>query len=219
MRVFASCVAVALCAACGQSVAPARTDVTDSSSVRAAGVNPAMVARVRPDLPTGYEFAALPATAAPVALWGFGPAWMADPSPCGGLADPAGDGVVHGWSASGPGGIVYAVVADATVALDAALVDSCGTWTVSAGRHTGGVVNLVAAPAIDSAASVGMITDATTTVEGGIETHSHAETFTAYLGDHVVYVTVVTDPGSAAPSLGPGVASDLLVKTVAAIRG
>jgi hypothetical protein len=218
MRVFASCVAIALCAACGQSAAPAPTDMPDSSSVRAAGLNPARVARVRPDLPTDYEFAALPATVAPVALWGFGPAWAADPSPCGGLADPAGDGVVHGWSASGPGGIVYTVVADATVTLDAALVDSCGTWTVSAG-HTGGVVNLVAAPAIDGAASFGMITDATTTVEGGIETHSHAETFTAYLGEHVAYVTVVTDPGSAAPSLGPGVASDLLVKTVAAIRG
>ncbi len=218
MRVFASCVAVALCAACGQSAAPAPHGVTVSPSAAPAGLNAARVERVRAYLPTGYEFAALPVRVAPVALWGFGAAWTTDPSSCGGLADPAGDGVVHGWSASGPGGIVYAVVADATVALDAALVDSCGTWNVSAG-HTRGVVNLVDPPAIDGAATSGMITDSTTTVEGGIETHSRAETFIAYLGDHAAYVTVVTDPGSSAPSLGPGVASDLLVKTVAAIRG
>jgi hypothetical protein len=61
--------------------------------------------------------------------------------------------------------------------------------------------------------------EVTTTVEGGTETRSQAETFVAYLGDHAAYVTVVTDPGSSAPSLGPGFASDLLVKTVAALRG
>ncbi|HYO03601.1 MAG TPA: DUF5642 family protein [Mycobacterium sp.] len=218
MRVFAYCVVIALCAACGQSVAPVPPGVANSSSAAPAGVSPARVERVRVHLPTDYEFAILPSRTAPVALWGFGQAWTADPSPCGGLADPVGDGVVHGWSASGPGGIVYAVVADATVGVDQAQVDACGTWTLSAG-HTSGVVNLVDPPAIDGAATLGMITDATTTVEGGIETHSHAETFIAYLGDHAAYVTVVTDPGSSAPSLGPAVASELLVETVAAIRG
>jgi hypothetical protein len=144
--------------------------------------------------------------------------WTADPPGCGGLADPAGAAAAHGWSASGPGGIVYAVVADAQVGLDPLLVDSCGTWSMSAG-HTSGVVDIVDPPAVDGAATLGMISDATTTVEGGIETHSHAETFIAYLGEHVAYVTVVTDPGASAPSLAPGFAADLLVKTVAAIRG
>jgi hypothetical protein len=218
MRVFASCVAIALCAACGQPDTESPPEVAHSSSPAPAAVNPARVERVRPDLPTGYEFAPLPVRAAPVALWGFGVTWTADPPGCGGLADPAGAAAAHGWSASGPGGIVYAVVADASVGLDRALVDSCGTWSMSAG-HTTGVVDVVDAPAVDRAATMGMISDATTTVEGGIETHSHAETFVAYLGDHVAYVTLVTDPGAAAPSLAPGFASDLLVKTVAAIRG
>jgi hypothetical protein len=64
-----------------------------------------------------------------------------------------------------------------------------------------------------------MATAATTVVEGGTETHSSADTFVAYLTDHVVYVTVVTDPGSSAPALGAPFAADLLVKTVATIRG
>jgi hypothetical protein len=218
MRVFVSCAVIAVCAACGQAATPAPAGVAGSTSAAPSGVNTARVDRVRADLPTGYEFAALPGRAAPVALWGFGPEWTADPPPCGGLADLAGDGAVRGWSASGPGNIVYAVVADAPVGLDQALVDSCATWSLSAGRTTGDV-HLVDPPAIDGAATLGMVTDTTTTVEGGIETHSRAETFIAYLGDHAAYVTVVTDPGSSAPSLGPGVASDLLVKTVAAIRG
>ncbi|MBJ7337942.1 DUF5642 family protein [Mycolicibacterium sp.] len=216
MRVLASFAGIALCAACGQSTIPP-TVTTPSPSV-AATLDPARVERVRADLPAGFEFSALPDRPAPIALWGFGPAWTADPLPCGGLADPAGDAAVRGWSASGAGGIVYAVVADASVALDRSLADSCDTWSVSAG-HTSGVATTVAAPAIDGAATLGMIAEATTTVEGGIETHPHAETFTAYLGDHVAYVTVVTDPGAASPSLGPGLASELLVKTVAAIRG
>lgn len=217
MRVFAYCVAVALCAACGQSAAPAPPGAYSPLAAPAA-LNPARVERVRAFLPTGYEFAALPSQTAPVALWGFGQAWTADPSPCGVFADSAGDGLVHGWSASGPGGIVYAVVVDATVGMDQTLVQTCGAWSLSAG-HTSGIVNLVDPPVIDGAATLGMIADATTTVEGGIETHSHAKMFIAYLGDHAAYVTVVTDPGSSAPSLGIGVASDLLVSTVAAIRG
>jgi hypothetical protein len=216
MRVFASCVALALCAGCGQSRPPAPPSAT--TSVAPVGVDPTRVERVRAALPAGYEVSALPTGAAPVSLWGFGNGGQADPPTCGGLADTAGDAVVHGWSASGSGGIVYAVVADASVGLDRAVVDACGTWTMTAG-HTSGVVTVVDAPAIDDAVTVGMVTDATNTVEGGIETHSHAETFTAYLADHTAYVTVVTDPGSSAPSLAAGVASDLLVKTVAAIRG
>jgi len=181
-------------------------------------VDPGRVDRVRADLPTDYEFTPLPARAEPIALWGLGAQWAADPPPCAGLGAPAGGAPVRGWSASGPGGIVYAVVADAGAVLDQALVDACGTWRVSAG-HTSGAVGVVPAPTVDGAATLGLSADVTTTVEGGTETHSDAETFVAYLAQHVAYVTVVTDPGSSAAPLAPGFASDLLVKTVAAVRG
>ena len=89
---------------------------------------------------------------------------------------------------------------------------------MSAG-HTSGTVAFAAAPAIDGAATVGLSTTTTTVVEGGTETHSHADTFTAYLGDYVAFVTVVSDPGSPNPPLGQDFAADLLVKTVSALRG
>jgi hypothetical protein len=219
MRVFASFVAIAACAACGSGGAPAPPAASDSSpSSSVAVLNPVRVERVRAELPDGYEFAGLSGRTAPLALWGFGPAWTADPPACGALADPASVGTVHGWSASGPGGIVYVVVADGPGAVDPALPDACATWTLTAGPTTG-VVTLVPAPAVDGAVTSGMVTDATTVVEGGTETHTHADTFVANLGDHVAYVTVVTDPGASAPVLGPDVAAELLVKTVAAIRG
>jgi Domain of unknown function (DUF5642) len=88
---------------------------------------------------------------------------------------------------------------------------------VSAG-HTGGTVAVVAAPAIDSAATVGLSSSTTTVVEGGTETHSQADTFTAYLGDYVAFITVVSDPGSTNPPLGQDFAAILLVKTVSALR-
>ena len=218
MRVFASWLTVASCvAACSPAQAPAPTETASPPAVRA-GVDPMRVERVRSDLPTGYEFTPLPARATPIALWGLGPQWRADPASCAGLGDPAGEGPVRGWSASGPGGIVYAVVVGSAAGLDRAALDACGAWSLSAG-HTAGVVTVVDPPVVDGAQTLGLSTDATTTVEGGTETRSHAETFVAYLGDHVAHVTVLTDPGSSAPSLGPGFASDLLVKTVAALRG
>jgi hypothetical protein len=64
-----------------------------------------------------------------------------------------------------------------------------------------------------------MVTDATTVVEGGTETHSRAATFSAYLSGHVVYVTIVTDPGSPDPALGQDFAAALLAKAVSAVRG
>lgn len=219
MRVFASCVAVVLCAACGQAAPPSSPPTpSPSQSSSAAALQPARVERVRSDLPDDYEVTDLTGRAAPLALWGFGPAWTADPVSCGALADPAGDGAFHGWSASGPGGIVHAVVAISPVGLDPAAAESCGSWTLSAGP-TSADVTLVGAPAIDGAATLGMATDATTVVEGGTETHTHADTFVAYLDGYVAYVTVVTDPGAAGPALRADFASGLLVQTVVAIRG
>jgi hypothetical protein len=219
VRAFASCLAVALCAACSPSDAPRSPAGSPESSARAAAINLADVARVRGDLPAGYEVADLVGRAAPLAFWGFGPQWVADPPQCGVLSDPPVDGAtVRGWSGSGPGGIVYVVAAAALGAPDPALIGECGTSTLTAG-HTSGTVTTVEAPAIEAATTLGVRTEATTVVEGGTETHSHADTFTAYFEGYAAYVTVVTDPGSSAPVLGAGFAAALLVKTVSALRG
>jgi hypothetical protein len=217
VRLFALLATLSLCVvACGGSPSSAPSTAIPGSSTR---VNPARIERVRTELPNGYEEAGLAGRGAPVAFWGLGPDWTADPQRCGALADPVTDAATaRGWSASGAGGIVYAVVAASVATLDPALIDECGQWSVSAGR-TSGTVTLVAAPAIDGAATVGLSTTATTAVEGGTETHSHADTFTAYLGGYVAFVTVVTDPGSPNPALGQDFAAELLVKTVSALRG
>jgi hypothetical protein len=241
VRVFAAGAAVALCAACGPSDAPHPAAGSLAPSSQAVGVDLAGVARVRGDLPAGYEVGDLVGRVAPLAFWGFGPQWVADPPQCGVLADPAVDAAtVRGWSASGPGGIVYVVAAaggqersdlgdgtggqersdlgDVTGGSVPAILAECGSTTLTAG-HTSGTVATVEAPAIDGATTVGIRTDTTTVVEGGTETHSHADTFTAYLDGYVAYVTVVTDPGSSAQALDADFAAALLVKTVSALRG
>ncbi len=181
-------------------------------------MKPANIERVRTELPPGYEVTGVAGPAAPLAVWGFGAGWRVDPPQCAALADPAPSARTRGWSASGAGGIVYVVVADGAPALDPALLAECRQWTVAAG-HTSGTVTRVDAPAIEGAQTVGLATDAQTVVEGGTQTRSHADTFTAYLGEHVAFVTVVSDPGSAQPPLGAEFASGLLVKTVLALRG
>lgn len=174
---------------------------------------------MRQDLPDGYEFAPIDARVTPIALWGFEAHWLADPPECGALAAPAVDpGTARGWSGSGPGGIVYAVVARATAPADPDLADHCAEWTVTGG-HSVGAVTSRPAPAIEGARTAGMATAVRTVVEGGTETRSHADTFTADLGDHYCSVTVVTDPGSAETALDARYAADLLVKSVSALRG
>ena len=75
-------------------------------------------------------------------------------------------------------------------------------------------------PAIADTPTVAMSTVATTVVEGGTETRSHADTVNAYLDSgYVASVTVVTYPGSALPALGPDVAARLLAQTVTAVLG
>jgi uncharacterized protein DUF5642 len=222
VRLFASIAVVALCmAGCGQPSGPstsADSTVPSSTSVQ---VNPANIARVRTDLPAGYEIADIDGRAAPAAMWGFGPGWTADPPQCGALVEPVADGAVtRGWSGSGAGGIVYAVVTGSPpepVGLDPALISECGQWTLTAG-HTSGSVTFLPAPTIEGVATVGMSAATTIVVEGDTETDSHADTFTAYLGDYVAIVTIVTDPGSPNPPLGQEFAAELLVKTVSALR-
>ena len=181
-------------------------------------VNPARIDRARENLPSGYETADLTGPVSPAALWGYGSVWSADPPHCAALADPTGPESATGWSASGAGGIVYAAVAASPGTFDPALVADCAQWTVDGGRSTGRVT-LVPAPALEKAAAVAMATASTTVVEGGTETRSHADTVTAYLGDHVAFVSVVTDPGSPNPQLGADFAAGLIAKTVSALRG
>jgi hypothetical protein len=104
------------------------------------------------------------------------------------------------------------------VTLDPALIGECGDWTMTVGRSSA-AVTFVAAPHLDGSDTVGMSTAIRTVVESGTETDSQAQTFSAYLGEHFVFVTLVTDPGSPDPPLPPEFAADLLVKTVAALRG
>jgi hypothetical protein len=212
------CAAVALFAtACGSSDdSPSGATTSPGASIQ---VNPARIDRVREDLPDGYEVADIAGPVAPTALWGYGALWSADPPQCGLLADPVVDPAsTKGWSGSGTGGIVYAVVAELAVSLDPSVVAECGRWTLSAGQASGSVT-VTTAPTIENAQTIAMATSTTTVVEGGTETHSHADTVTAYLDDHVAFVTVVTDPGSPNPQLGADFAGALMVKTVAALRG
>jgi hypothetical protein len=181
--------------------------------------NPALIERVRSELPQGFEVTGYSGPPAPLAVWGMGAATAAEPPQCLTLAAPAADAAsAKGWSASGPGGIVYAVVAGAHGGPpDPALLAECAKWTVES-AHTTATVTARPGPAIDAAQTVALSTAATTTVEGGTQTRSQADTFVAYLGDHLCFVALVTDPGSAYPSLDAGFAARLLAAAVSALR-
>jgi hypothetical protein len=216
VRTLAMFAVVALCAACG---GPGESS-TAGQSPSHSSVNPARIDRVRTEMPDGYEVSDVTGTGgrmSPAAFWGLDEKWAADPPQCAVLADPAADGRAHGWSASGPGGTVYAAAAPGRQ-LDPALASQCGHWMVSAGRTTGAVA-LTPGPAIVGASTVGMDSTLTTVVEGGTEFRSRGDTMTAYLDDHVAFITVLTDPGSPNPQLGQEFAAALLAKTVSALRG
>ncbi len=216
-KVAAAAAAMWCAAAC--TGAPEPSGPISSTTVAAAAANPVRIDRVRQALPPGYEVAPIDKRITPIALWGFGSQWTADPPQCSDWAAPAVDpATARGWSGSGPGGIVYAVVARTTAEPDLTLGEQCAQWSLHGG-HTTGTVMAVAAPAIPDAITTGMTTVISTVVEGGNETRSHADTFTADLGEFHCFVTIVTDPGSPVPPLGPEYAADLLVKTVSAIRG
>ncbi|MGW0159344.1 DUF5642 family protein [Mycobacterium sp. NPDC003323] len=218
MRRYAICLgAVLAVTGCGGPEATSPPTAT-SSAARSGVVNPAAIARVRADLPPGYEVAELADRAEPAAFWGVKPGWTAEPAPCAALADPGAGAPSQGWSASGPGGIIHAVAAGpgARAASDG---QGCAHWTLSGGRTTASVA-AVAGPDIADTPTVAMRTEATTVVEGGTETRSHADTAVAYLDSgYVVFVTVVTDPGSALPVLGSDVAARLLAQSVSAVAG
>lgn len=211
-------------AACAAQPNPAlSTSSSPSGAPPSAGpVNPSNIKRIRPALPAGYEIADVPAPLSAAGLWGFGAGWTAAPASCGSLADPAPvDPGARGYSASGPGGTLYVVVAAAQGTPDAELLGECAHWTMTF-AHTTGEVTLApmsAAPRIDGAETVAMTVVTRMIVESGTETDGQAVTAQAYLGDHVAYVTLVTDPGSPHPPLDSRVVGDLLVETVSALRG
>ena len=94
MRLLTSIAVVALyVAGCGQNPGTPATSPAAPSSPPV-HVQPANIAKVRSDLPAGYEVADIAGRAAPAARWGFGPGWTADPPQCTALADPVTDGAV-----------------------------------------------------------------------------------------------------------------------------
>ena len=218
MRLQIAAIVALLTAACANPREPSPAP----SGTLVHRVNPAHIKRVGRDLPPGYEVAAVSGVAGPPATWGLGGAWTADPPPCAVLADPAhGPGEsAQGISGSGAGGIVYALGAAAPtgpVVPDPGLVAACPRWTMTTARATARV-QLIEGPQIVGVQTLGMATDTSTSVVGGNEIASRANTFTAYLGGYYAFTTAVTDPGSPQPPLPPQSVADLLVKTVAELR-
>ena len=221
------------CAGAPESAPPAGTTAPDLT------VEPARIDRARHALPPGYEVAPYTGAPTPLAVWGLAGPVEAQPAQCVELAaPPVRPDSAQGWSASGPGGIIYAVVAaaaptapvaDAPAAPAAPVTDTptapavpveaaaCQSWAATAG-HTSATVRELPAPALEAAHTVGMATAATTVVEGGTETRADADTFVARLGQFVCFVALVTDPGSAYPRLDAAFAADLVVETVSALR-
>lgn len=222
MRSLTVCLVASLgLVACAAQPPSAPTPSSTAIAPPAAGsVNPGNIKRVRPLLPAGYEVADVLGPVSAAGLWGFGTGWTAQPAPCAALADPApADPEARGFSASGPGGIVYVVVASVGPgAPDPESIGQCAQWTMTF-AHTTGAVHLLDAPGIDGAQTVAMTVDTRTVVESGTETDGQASTAMAYLADHVVFVTLVTDPGSPHPPLNSDLPDDLLVKAVSALRG
>ncbi|OBI90313.1 DUF5642 family protein [Mycobacterium sp. 1245805.9] len=213
-----------LLAACAHAHAPAPTTTPSKpTSGPNATVHPANIKRVVGELPPHYEVTTgIPSGASPRVIWSLEADARAKPPQCAALADPgnARDQSAQGFSGSGTGGIVDAVVVTlpGPADLDQGVVAACGRWTMSDG-HTTASVRLVDAPRIDGVATLGMVADTKSSVESGTEIDSRAYTFIAYLGNYYAFTTLTTDPGSALPALPPQFAADLLVKTVSTLRG
>jgi Domain of unknown function (DUF5642) len=198
-----------------------RPSATSSPPAHGSAINPGNIKRVVRDLPPSYEVTSgIPRAASPRAIWGLDSDATSKPGPCAALADPGkgSDQSAQGLSASGPGGIIDAVVVTLPdTDLDRDVVDACGQWAMTA-AHTTATVRLTDPPYIDGAETVGMIVDIKSSVESGTEIDSRAYTFIAYLGGFYAFTTLTTDPGSALPALPPQFAADLLVKTVSTLR-
>lgn len=226
MRLLPALVVTVLVAGCGvpagQNGAGTATETARAEN-GPGSIDPDRVKRIRKDLPAGDEVAEARDVTSPATYWGMRSGWVAEPPQCAALVNPADGGVSRGLSSSGDGGQIYVVIAAAPegrqVAPGPALVTECQQWTASFGRSVAAVTQ-APAPSIDEAdGTVGMTTSIRTLVESGTETDSHAHTYIAYLDAHLIFVTLIVDPGSPHPPLPPQYAADLLVKTVAAARG
>jgi len=85
--------------------------------------------------------------------------------------------------------------------------------------HTSAEVTRTEAPVIEGAVTVAWRAATRTIVEAGSETNALATTASAYVDHNVVYVTLITDPGSPDPPLDSRFVADTLATTVAALRG
>ncbi len=219
VRRLTLCLGMVVClTACAAQQSPPTSSSSSAPTARVV-VNPANIKRIRSALPSGYEIADVIGPVSVAGLWGFGPGWSADPARCAALADPApGDAGARGYSASGQGGTVYVAVAAAPTTPDAGLLAECAQWTITF-AHTTGEVTVGDPPPIDSAETVALTASTRTVVESGRETDGQASTVQAYLDGHVVFVTLVTDPGSPYPPLNSQFITDLLTATVTALRG
>jgi hypothetical protein len=184
-------------------------------------VDPDNIRRMHGSFPAGYEVSDVQGPASPAKYWGLPPGWSSDPQRCAALADPvSASSAPRGLSGSGSGGIIYVVVAASPSARgpDPGLLDACRHWSMDSGRTTA-VVDQFEPAGIEGVSTVGMVAAVRTIVEGGNETDVRATTATAYLGEYVVFVTVVTDPGAGPSQLPPDLASTLLAQAVATLRG
>jgi len=215
MHALAWSVVVLLCAACGSTTEPTRP----TTAAAAKPADPAAIGRMRQHLPKvlqSYEFGALPAPAATTTFWGMSSGATADPPDCATLAAAPAD-AARGWSASGPGGIVYATAAPA-VAPAPELTGACPTWTLSTERARA-AVDRIDTPQITDTRTLGLTAHITTSVENGAQTHSQATTLIAYVDTLAVSITMVTDPGAVAAPLPPDLPATLLDAAVRSVRG
>jgi hypothetical protein len=220
LRRFTPLVLLAAAACSGPAHGPTATTPTTVRPVQAIDVNPDNIRRMRGEFPPGFEVTETQGEVSPAKFWGLRPGWSSEPPECGVLADPAGGGSSppQGLAGSGDGGIIYVVVTASASGAgpDPGTVEACGHWSMDSGRTTA-IVDAFD-PAIDGVSTFGMITAIRTTVEGGDETDVRASTVTAYLGEYVAFVTVVTDPGAGPSPLPHDLAQRMLTQTVATLR-
>lgn len=224
MRALPVLGAALLLAGCGVSSDGDRAATSSSTPAASASasVDPDRVKRLRGELPGGGEVQDVVDVTSPVAYWGMRPGWTADPAPCAALVNGADGGTGQGLASSGDGGQVYVVVATPPPGrhpgVDPVLLEECTQWTADYGRSTAEVA-MIPAPPVEDGATVGMSAEIRTVVESGTETDSQAYTYLAYLDTHLVFVTLIVDPGSPHPPLPSEYAAELLVNTVATARG
>ncbi|MDT5012333.1 MAG: hypothetical protein QOH57_3950 [Mycobacterium sp.] len=111
--------------------------------------------------------------------------------------------------------IAMAVETSEPVRLDPAVVEKCKHVTFS-GKDMHGVVDVVDAPHIDGAQTLGKHRQLQTATASG-----ELYTYVAYLGDYLVVVTAnpLPVPNQAVPSVNVQRAQQLLIDAVAAVRG